>query len=229
MDLVTLAMAKAYTDQKAGYAEKTSKIFFPETALEAGENPIPSAVGLTAGGNYKVMFNGTQYSYTAVAFETQLGDTVGIGNLSFVEAGEDTGESFGIFSVAYEGQYLIAFMTMEAATVAIYEETETVHTIDPKFIPGAVLPVVELTTMPTADGAQLTEAETAQLAYAVANSNYALVALSAELLFSPIICRKLVEEGAQGLIGNVIDNSGVRWSIALFVADGVGTATIIMG
>lgn len=41
--------------------------------------------------------------------------------------------------------------------------TETIHPIDPKFIPGAVLPVVELTTPPTEEGAPLTEAECAIL------------------------------------------------------------------
>ena len=38
---------------------------------------------------------------------------------------------------------------------------ETIHPIEPKFIPGVCLPVVEFSTVPTKDGAQLTEEECA--------------------------------------------------------------------
>lgn len=45
---------------------------------------------------------------------------------------------------------------------------ETIHPIDPKFLPGVCLPVVELTTQPTAEGAPLTAEESANVQAALA-------------------------------------------------------------
>jgi hypothetical protein len=45
------------------------------------------------------------------------------------------------------------FEKHESLTLAIYEEAEIVHSISPKFIPGAVLPVVKLTAMKYASSA----------------------------------------------------------------------------
>lgn len=64
------------------------------------------------------------------------------------------------------------FFEYEAASPsnAVYQvallETETIHPIDPKFIPGAVLPVVELTTV-LSDGATFTDQENAKLTAAI--------------------------------------------------------------
>lgn len=63
------------------------------------------------------------------------------------------------------------FTHIESAEVLSIEFTETIHPIDPKYIPqipaeklpGAVLPVVELSTIPTVEGAQLTEMEVAAI------------------------------------------------------------------
>lgn len=42
-------------------------------------------------------------------------------------------------------------------------ECETIHPIDPKYLPGVCLPVVELTTVATTEGAALTEEESARM------------------------------------------------------------------
>lgn len=51
----------------------------------------------------------------------------------------------------------------EGGYVSRVEFPETIHPIDPKFIPGAVLPVVELSTVATAEGAALTAEESARM------------------------------------------------------------------
>ena len=43
------------------------------------------------------------------------------------------------------------------------EFAETVHTIKPKFLPGVCLPVVELDTVPSSDGVELSEGDIAKL------------------------------------------------------------------
>lgn len=51
------------------------------------------------------------------------------------------------------------FTHIESAEVLSIEFTETIHPVDPKYIPGAVLPVVELSTIPNSDGADLSAEE----------------------------------------------------------------------
>lgn len=50
-----------------------------------------------------------------------------------------------------------------------YTDGETVHPIDPKYLGGAVLPVVELSTIATTDGVALTAEESTQIDDAFAN------------------------------------------------------------
>jgi hypothetical protein len=56
---------------------------------------------------------------------------------------------------------LVVIGDQDLRTVTI--EAETIHPIDPKFLPGVCLPVVELTTQPTEEGATLTDAENARM------------------------------------------------------------------
>lgn len=63
------------------------------------------------------------------------------------------------------GLYMMYDVLDEGSAYVLIWGNETIHPIDPKFIPGAVLPVVEITTELPEDGTEtaLTEVESAKL------------------------------------------------------------------
>lgn len=160
MDIVTLAMAKAYTDQKAGYS-KTEELCFLREVMTKSElfSDVEMELPLVPGETYIVTIDGVEQEYVCKEEEgaIYLGDPSFM--LSFLDS---TGDIFGLVVDAHPYAY-IASMDGKAHTISVYQKKETIHTIDPKFIPGAVLPVVELSTTIT-DGAVFTEEESAQLA-----------------------------------------------------------------
>ena len=76
---------------------------------------------------------------------------------------------------------------------------ETIHPIDPKYLPGVCLPVVELTTVPTADGAALTAEESEMMNKAVAASDYVLIKYNRSetqtAKFAEIFAKTVTDEG----------------------------------
>lgn len=170
MDMITLAMAKSYTNsQRLGYTEtvdfmiveKTKFDFAPELGvgdLYAVEIESVNRDKITAGLQLVVHYDGEDYICTVM----EVSGVFAFGNLGVLGIGPDTGEPFLITD---NGDRLgvIAADTAETHTIGIICDTETVHTIDPKFIPGAVLPVVKLTTVVTAEGAELTVEEAAKM------------------------------------------------------------------
>lgn len=180
MDAVTLALAKAYTNsQRNGYVEYRDIVCFPEAEFE-----FIGAVNLNIPGNpfgdgdtVTVVYDGVEYVRTAKFFPEEYNDLAYgyyVGNLKFV-GGEDTGEPFALLSNfnRYNGNFN-GFIVVDtdnfvdlgnsdssAHRIGCKVATEEVHPIDPKFLPGAVLPVVELETMPgTQDApAMLTDTE----------------------------------------------------------------------
>lgn len=189
MDAVTLALAKAYTNsQRNGYVEYRDIVCFPEAEFE-----FIGAVNLNIPGNpfgdgdtVTVVYDGVEYVRTAKLFPEEyngLASGYYVGNLKFV-GGEDTGEPFALLS-GFDRSYsnFLGFIVVdtdnfvdlggeEYSTHRIGCKTvaETIHPIDPKFLPGAVLPVVELSTVPSTEGSPLTEAETAAIVEMAQNS-----------------------------------------------------------
>ena len=223
MDMITLAMAKAYSDSKGGYAE--TKTIYPQTTVQCADvgDGVPAAgleeKTLVVGETYTVTFDGKRYS--CVCSELNA-----VGNNAIFGEGEDTGEPFLII-LNGEDTFAIATQTEGTHTFSITQET--IHPIDPKFLPGVCLPVVELTTVPTAKGAALTAEETAQVANALAMSNFAIIALPMELEAHPILCRVLTENDIRFLFGRYSYWYGtgaevLMLDIMLGIIDGIGTA-----
>lgn len=176
MDMVTLAMAKGYADsQRLGYTEKSKEFIFPETSL-VGEY-LPDIGGfISAPGTelftklnevfargqtgVSVVFNGKTYVCSINKITLYEVESVCIGNNKYF-GGEDTGEPFG-FVTADGMADNILFDTEGEHTFAIYVEAETIHTIAPKYLPGAVLPVVELSTVIEQQGDTILSAEDCQ-------------------------------------------------------------------
>lgn len=101
---------------------QTKTIILPEYIL--GFTEYGDAVAenlLIAGKKTIVKWNGIEYTFIAVEASSGGETATAVGNLSLVDAGEDTGEEFCIATLESEGTPMVVFFT---------SFTETVHTIE---------------------------------------------------------------------------------------------------
>lgn len=175
MDMITLAIAKAYADEKqlARTETEITEVLPPTTIegfsfnngvygatcsedyIEEAKTALMEAMGIVDDqwkGEIPVTleFDGEKSNSTAYYLYTDFyGDMIWVGNASLIsDVFDNTGESFAVAFV----YGMLAVMTAserETCTVAIYTETETVHPIDPKFIPA-----MDSITLNGADGKQ---------------------------------------------------------------------------
>lgn len=147
MDIVTLAMAKAYSDKKGGYVENAIVMPRQELELVYSEDDLvfevifnPAPFVPVAGTDYIVKWDGVEYKCTCLGDETFLA----FGNVGAM-SGESTGEPF---LVIYRGGTLSVSSVdaTEQVTVTVEIIAETIVPIDPKYLPGVCLPVVRLST-----------------------------------------------------------------------------------
>ena len=151
MDMITLAMAKAYADKKGGYIETSQTDIIPQTTTEGAFVSgscyclafYDSDLHLNAGETYVVEWDGVRYVRTCFKnYSINVLGSMGVASPNK----EDTGEPFCL--VEYVDNVSV-FFKEGVHTFRVYQETETVHPIDPKYIPwdsapGGGLPVVEL-------------------------------------------------------------------------------------
>lgn len=150
-DLITLSMAKAYSDSKGGYVEKNWK-----TILSTEGNTIPFAVKdgfgsyetetndgrelkqISNGDICKVVLDGTEYVLSAVVDSIDIY----IGN----SEGTEDGVPFLFWFTNMEETWRIVINVMGEEpehSFALYLQTETIVPIDPKYLPGPK--VIDLT------------------------------------------------------------------------------------
>lgn len=166
MDVLALAMAKAYTDKKGGYTETKRTVIVPETTTLFNESYLelhldPTA-SLIVGETYIAVFDGVEYE--CEAYLESVNEIPCLGNASFTD-GADTGngEPFGVADWG-GGQIDVGVARKSGShTISVYQRKEIVHPIDPKYLPGAVLPVVELETVIRQEGTTLAEVDCAKL------------------------------------------------------------------
>lgn len=171
MDILSISLgAKKALDTLGVKVEKTKTVVFPETTIQLGKldgSPVAVAqfegnvCSLVAGKIYTVNWNGAVYQLECKAIPAELGFPGAYIGLAEWEWIEDV--PFGFTYVEDENATaLIAYPVVSEATCSISTETETIHPIDPKFLPagvgGAGLPVVELTTKASLaeEGAEVT-------------------------------------------------------------------------
>ena len=140
-DAETLAMAKAYTDsQRLAHAEVAITELVPETTVqfktdndETGlDYTTINPVALTPGTVYEVMFDGAVYNCTL----RDVGSRSILGNSKLLDQ-NDTGEPF-IMNASVPNK-LYAYTTNKAThTFRITVTEETIHPIDPKYLPDTV-------------------------------------------------------------------------------------------
>lgn len=90
---------------------------------------------------YKVEWDGKTYECNGLAFNVEGISGIGIGNASLLYTGDDTGEPFVILYIPKYGNYSnhVSFMTNDTSSshvIRIYQETEIVHQLDPKYVDG---------------------------------------------------------------------------------------------
>ena len=182
MDMITLAMAKAYCDSKGGYENSYSMTFDGNTEGKV-TIPLMNGVSFVKVSN-KVLSKEELLGATYVSFD---GKTIVIAEKNIFDnsAVGATTQFYGVMAdnmtdaptivsckactidfggfpltVPSDGTYFI-YMMMGIAMYVSSLSNETIVPIDQKYLPGVCLPVVELTTEFSLDGAEvaLTEAE----------------------------------------------------------------------
>lgn len=143
MDMITLAMAKAYSDRKGGYVETKRVEVLPTTTafydLAYGYITLPC--GIVPNAVYTVTINGEMYQSVAK-------ETVVDGNkIFYINHGWNddftpaTNDAWVIRSApgSESCDFSWGVDVSGNVTIAISAEVETVHTIDPKYLPREVL------------------------------------------------------------------------------------------
>lgn len=198
MDAETLAMAKAYSDSKGGYAkpgEVLAKVNLEPDDLTGAYNFIDGKIGLEVGNTYTVTTDSGKYSCVCQEYD---GD-IYIGNHDVLDGVSDSGERFCIceYSETEGGEtvWFTDFCDLDGGKTIAVSSTETIVPIDPKFLPGVCLPVVEITSE-VAEGTIFNETESAALDAAcgspaiIKHGNSMLLAEYAEAdgmqIFSPV-------------------------------------------
>ena len=117
------------------------------------------------------------------------------------------------------GTYVFAFTPKQGVSKIT---VETVHTIDQKYLGGAVLPCVTLTTMPTAEGVALTAAESEQFEKAGATG-------------LPVVLTHVTNDGGLSIVlcnagGFLFDGQGNGYKYAVANASllGFGDGWVVM-
>lgn len=161
MDVVTLSMAKAYTDsQRLAYTEGGKIMWDVELVPMEGtgftyfqESNTDQTV-LSVGKTYTVTTDSG--SFTTVCKEMSGVVFLGNGSILGITGVEDSGENF---LVAVDEDHVMGFFDFNGGSRMEISTAATIHPIDPKFLPGVCLPVVELSgaeTLTTEEQAQLT-------------------------------------------------------------------------
>ena len=240
MDFITLAMAEKYTEaQRLGYSayEIASRVGY--SGVGSGQEVIPGEV-LGASGSYvyvssEVFTGGVVLSAKG---EKSGGDTFEISNLR-IEVSDDGiwmlfGDLMGDRLLALSfGNATAQVIGVSAGTYVWKEEisgadywlgdlfgyfTETIHTIDPKFIPGAVLPVLDLTSMHSEEPVQLNATEAATMdAIVSSRAEFLLATQSANGVAWVTSLRKVEVEGTVAFVGAcLVPGFGISTASGIF-------------
>lgn len=232
MDAITLTLAKAYADsQRVAYTETPAPITFNgdasgKTVNDFGVKIIDEIVDVTTVTSVEVMRNGTLYSFGKESLSVSVSPD---GTVAYLLCA-DMEDAIVVATVVGDGTYL--FYTGDTVYCTKVNFAETIHPIDPKYLPGAVLPVVELSEATTAallenGTASANENECAILTAVSAKPTPIIVNLSLEgvTMFSFLANRTfdasldyygMVAEGVQISVAQVNDGDG--WVLYLLTS-----------
>lgn len=136
MDMLTLAMAKAYSDSKGGYTESQKVSILDVSLAEDAETPgftvyrdLSDATPFELGNTYTVHLDSGSYECVAKAMDG-IGNV--LGNTAF-GGGADTGETF---LVAITGGIAMVMDANCGTKASVTTNVETIVPIDQKYLPG---------------------------------------------------------------------------------------------
>lgn len=157
MDILTaklganMAKSELAENGQIGYTETSAPVVvIPDGSYEFsdGEYVVENTQCPKAGDPITLTLDGVVYSGAAKEINLDGLSVIYIGNA--VLFGEDTGENYMVGFIPAEGScavYVIDEASNQTAathTVELSFQTQTIHPIDPKYLPGVCLPVVEL-------------------------------------------------------------------------------------
>ena len=169
MDMITLAMAKAYADSKGGYTE-TKKVEVISSLPLIRSESVPSEYAIptdifypTPGKTYEVTINGVTECSSATYIEVEGNSVIILGNPSlggFEGYYQNTGETFLMLALPEEPYVVVLATHVDGETmwVSISELTEVIHSIDSKFLPDeSTLEVIDLSYYHSPSGIRFSE------------------------------------------------------------------------
>ena len=184
------AVGRTETIQKTILAETTVTV--DNYTTQFGVNGcfmLPGVIPFEPNKKYRVSVDGDVLAYDTAWLDKYPEDEQAraihtIGNAAlYSDLYPNTGEPWLVISALGMGMAAVGFAdpaeNEKSHTVAVYELVETIHPIDPKYLPGVCLPVVEITSAPYSFGAgntvPLTVEESAQFNAAVTASDFVLI------------------------------------------------------
>lgn len=146
VDENTLQKAKEYTDsQRLAYKETKLNHAVDPFVISAGRSTktklVPHADYLIVGAKYIVTINGVRHEAVLV----EDGGSYYLGNRSIATPTDpDTGENYlvrltDLDTATSSNRMTFATAVTEDTPVTIVQEVETIHRIDPKYLPGATI------------------------------------------------------------------------------------------
>lgn len=216
MDMITLAMAKAYSDSKGGYTEPAKTVFQME--LTEGQGVVAAKNPFVAGQIYSVDIDGTVYIREAkkVIAPDGVSECVLIGNTGGL-GGEDNGDPFMILAAVEDGTEFVQVWDNNGGIHVTVSTPETIVPICPKYLPesfGSGLPKVTLTTIATVDYPDLSAEECAAIAEAMKNGVFILECTAQLEGWEFILCGIPVE------LREAVSESFAMYELRQFTGDG---------
>ena len=141
--------AQDYVKNRPFYTDVVETVLVEESTISFVEHnglymtDFPSTLEVTVGETYKVSWDGTAYECTCVSIKGYLC----IGNLSFINAGSDTGEPFIMNVFNGQGITIATTDTSASHTFSINGFAQEVVKIDEKYLP--TIPSDKLPTIPS--------------------------------------------------------------------------------
>ena len=151
-DLLNGVIKQEHLPEGYPYSEVSHGEILPETnvAIQDGMGFILPVFEITAGKEYVVTWNGTEYPLTAVEFSNEGMALPCLGNLEVV-GGDGTGEPFLIAvntpDMAEQQGFGALVMPLDSSTspvVSIAGMVESITLLDEKYLPAATLPLIDI-------------------------------------------------------------------------------------
>lgn len=128
--------APDYVKNRTHWTETKREIVVEETTITGANGQFTVINALKTDGKYIVNYNGTEYECMP---KTDPSGDLALGNLSIAKSTlENTGEPFLLTGMSSAGAITYALFADGTGThvFAAFEVIETVHTIDPKYLPA---------------------------------------------------------------------------------------------